>query len=163
MIIKSNLLFKPTYCVTLDQKWLGEMRVKFLQRWVNGLGSKIKRAEYNMMSLAMGKTCIAFKHTYKGGEYKENEIIDFDKATASGVLQVNVLSKDIVPVLNALTQMEIVGNVTLQADEKMVGFSLQRIAPTIGLPFPVARQRASALATILRRMGHSAWQQTTTT
>ncbi len=122
-VIKSDLQINPAYTVKLDGKWIGEMNALFLTRWVNGLGAKMKRAEHSILMLDLGKTGITFKHTYKGNEFREAELVPFSgKTTANGVGQACVLSKDIIPVLNALAQMEIRGEVTLQADEKMLGF-----------------------------------------
>lgn len=121
-ILKTSVAFKPTYTVKLTADWLYEMNAKFLTWWVNGFGAKMKRAEHKLLRLTLTKTFIAFSFNYKGKQFKENEVIDLAK-DAKGEADVHVLSKDIVPVLNAMVNMEIVGDVLLEADDKMLRFT----------------------------------------
>lgn len=122
-ILKTSVPFKPTYTVKLTADWLYEMNALFLARWVNGFGAKMKRAEHKLLRLTLTKTFIAFSYNFKGKQFKENEVIDLAK-DAKGEADVHVLSKDIVPVLNALVNMEIVCDVLLEADDKMLRFTL---------------------------------------
>lgn len=121
-ILKTSVAFKPTYTVKLTADWLYEMNALFLACWVNGFGAKMKRAEHKLLRLTLTKTFIAFSFNYKGKQFKENEVIDLAK-DAKGDADVYVLSKDIVPVLNALVNMEITGDVLLEADDKMLRFT----------------------------------------
>lgn len=121
-ILKTSVPFKPTYTVKLTADWLHEMNALFLTYWVSGFGAKMKRAEHKLLRLTLTKTFIAFSFNYKGKQFKENEVIDLAK-DAKGDADVHVLSKDIVPVLNALVNMEIEGDVLLEADDKMLRFT----------------------------------------
>lgn len=134
------------YTAKLDSKWIGEMHGRFLSRWVNGFGAKMKRAEYELLGLALNKTGIIFKHTYKGGDFKEFEDVPFDsKATTKGNVQALALSKDIIPVLHALVKMEIDGDVLLQADEKMIGFSFSTDCADYKIAVPCATAKAKRI------------------
>ena len=120
--LRSDHKFKPTYVAKLDRRWLDELNGKFLSRWVAGFGKQIKRAENTVMRLSLGKAGLTIHYTYKARDFKEFQQIPFAASIATKPINVMVLSKDIIPVLNALVQMEINGAVTLQADEDMVQF-----------------------------------------
>jgi len=121
--IMPNSTYKPTFKVTLNKKWLEKMNVLFLMRWIKGFGMKMKRDEHKVIQLACTSKSIAFDHIFKADKFKESEIINFDETTKNtSALNIMVLSKDIVPVLNALVTMEINGNVVLTANEKMLQF-----------------------------------------
>lgn len=134
------------FTAKLDSKWIGEMHGRFLSRWVNGFGAKMKRAEYELLGVSLNKSGIIFKHTYKGGDFKECEDVPFDsKATIKGNVQALVLSKDIIPVLHALVKMEIDGDVLVQADEKMIGFSFSTDCADYKIAVPCATAKAKRI------------------
>ena len=120
-IVKPNSKFEPKYKATITPSWIAEMNFRFLQCWLNGFGKKIKRPEHQLLKLTFGKTAIAIHFNKTNGDYVENERINFGNGiTANSTLSTNVLSRDIIPVLNALTTLEINGNVKLAADKFML-------------------------------------------
>jgi hypothetical protein len=56
-----------------------------------------------------------------------------------------VLSKDIIPVLHALVKMEIEGDVLLQADDKMIGFSFSTDCADYKIAVPCATPKAKRI------------------
>jgi hypothetical protein len=130
--------------VHLTADWLYEMNALFLARWVDGFGAKMKRAEHKLLRLALTKTFIAFSFNYKGKQFKENEVIDLAK-DAKGSIDVQVLSKDIVPVLNALVNMEIAGDVLLEADDKMLRFSFATDCADYSINVPCCTLKAKRI------------------
>jgi hypothetical protein len=143
-VLKPSAQFKPTYKVHLTADWLYEMNALFLARWVDGFGAKMKRAEHKLLRLALTKTFIAFSFNYKGKQFKENEVIDLAK-DAKGSIDVQVLSKDIVPVLNALVNMEIAGDVLLEADDKMLRFSFATDCADYSINVPCCTLKAKRI------------------
>jgi hypothetical protein len=124
-VLKAGVTAQPKYSATLTHKWLGRMNALFLSKWLTSKskGTKMTRDEYAVLELAFGKTMVTICHTYESDKFSHGDRIDFDdKVTGKGSVRSLVLSKDIVPVLKALVQMDIVGDVEVQADEKMVGF-----------------------------------------
>lgn len=143
-ILKTTAQFKPTYTVRLTADWLYEMNALFLARWVDGFGAKMKRAEHKLLRLTLTKTFIAFSFNYKGKQFKENEVIDLAE-DAKGSADVHVLSKDIVPVLNALVNMEIAGDVLLEADDKMLRFSFATDCADYSINVPCCTLKAKRI------------------
>ena len=72
------------------------------------------------------------------------EIIDLKK-NAKGSVDAFVLSKDIIPVLNAILKMEIDGNVTLQADEKMLRFTFKTDVADYSINVPCCTNKAKRI------------------
>ena len=153
-VVKADLEFRPTYTAKLDGKWVSEMNALFLTRWVNGFGAKMKRAEYSLLELGLGKTGIVFKHTYKGNDFREAEIVAFSgKTTAKGSVQALFLSKDLIPVLNALAQMEIDGDVTLQADDKMLRLTFATDCADYSIAVPCCTPKAKRIGDYFEAYG----------
>lgn len=153
-VVKSPLHFKPSYTVELDSKWISEMYALFLVRWIEGLGAKIKRAEHKILMLALDKTGITFKHTYKANDFKEIQSVPFNnEIVANGCIEVHVLSKDVIPVLNALVQMEVDGNVTLQADDKMLRFMFKTNCADYSISVPCCTLKAKRIGDYFEAYG----------
>lgn len=142
-IIKSGIKFKPKYKAILDYSWISEMSALFLSPFVNGFGTKMKRAEYKIIELMLLKASIEFKFVFKANEFKESEIISFGRRTADkGAINVKVLSKDIIPVLNALVTMEVDGNVMIYADDKMLQFKFTTECAEYSIYVPCCNEKA---------------------
>ena len=121
-ILKRGMKFKAVHTAKLDANWLAELNGEFLSRWVNGLGKSIKRKEYAVIALAFGKAGIAFKFCQRFGEYVEEELIKYTHASNAKAITVEVLAKDVIPVLNSLVYSDLVGGVTVEVDNKAIFF-----------------------------------------
>jgi hypothetical protein len=153
-VVNANLPFNAKYTAQLDSSWLSEMNALFLTRWIDGFGAKMKRNEHKMLMLALGKTSIAFKYNYKAQDYKEAEIVDLSRsAKAKGFIEVNVLSKDIIPVLNALVQVELDGDVTVQANEKMLRFMFKTNCADYVIAVPCCTTKAKRMGDYFETYG----------
>jgi hypothetical protein len=121
-ILKRGMKFKAVHTAKLDTNWLAELNGEFLSRWVNGLGKSIKRKEYAVIALAFGKSGITFKFCQRANTYVEEEVIRYTHASNSKAITVEVLAKDIIPVLNSLVYSDLVGGVTVEVDSKAIFF-----------------------------------------
>ena len=121
-ILKRGMKFKAIHTAKLDTNWLAELNGEFLSRWVNGLGKSIKRKEYAVIALAFGKSGITFKFCQRANTYVEEELIKYTHASNAKAITVEVLAKDIIPILNSLVYSDLVGGVTLEVDSKAIFF-----------------------------------------
>ena len=121
-ILKRGMKFKAVHTAKLDTNWLAELNGEFLSRWVNGLGKSIKRKEYAVIALAFGKSGITFKFCQRANTYVEEELIKYTHASNAKAITVEVLAKDIIPILNSLVYSDLVGGVTLEVDSKAIFF-----------------------------------------
>jgi len=121
-ILKRGMKFKAVHTAKLDVNWLAELNGEFLSRWVNGLGKSIKRKEYAVIALAFGKSGVAFKFCQRANAYVEEELIRYTHASSSKAITVEVLAKDVIPVLNSLVYSELVGGVAVEVDNNAIFF-----------------------------------------
>lgn len=121
-ILKRGMKFKAVHTAKLDTNWLAELNGEFLSRWVNGLGKSIKRKEYAVIALAFGKSGITFKFCQRANTYVEEELIKYTHASTAKAITVEVLAKDIIPILNSLVYSDLVGGVTVEVDSKAIFF-----------------------------------------
>ena len=101
---------------------MAELNGEFLSRWVNGLGKSIKRKEYAVIALSFGKGGVTFKFCQRANAYVEEELIRYTHASSSKAITVEVLAKDVIPVLNSLVYSELVGGVTVEVDGNAIFF-----------------------------------------
>jgi hypothetical protein len=121
-ILKRGLKFKAVHSAKLDANWLAELNGEFLSRWLNGLGKSIKRKEYSVMALAFGKSGITFKFCQRSNVYVEEELIRYTHPNSTKQITVEVLAKDIIPILNSLVYSDLVGGITVEVDDKVILF-----------------------------------------
>jgi hypothetical protein len=121
-ILKRGLKFKAVHTAKLDANWLAELNGEFLSRWVNGLGKSIKRKEYAVIAMAFGKGGVTFKFSQRDNNYVEEELIKYTYPSSTKAITVELLAKDVIPVLNSLVCSDLVGNVIVEVDSKAIFF-----------------------------------------
>lgn len=121
-ILKRGLKFKAVHTAKLDANWLAELNGEFLSRWVNGLGKSIKRKEYAVIAMAFGKGGVTFKFSQRDNNYVEEELIKYTFPSGTKAITVELLAKDVIPVLNSLVYSDLVGNVIVEVDSKAIFF-----------------------------------------
>jgi len=154
VILKEKAKYKATYKATLTPKWIGDMNMIFLIRWVVGRGSKIKRPQNTIMKLTFGKKSIAFHVDKRKDNFTEEYIVSYDKnTTANNTLCANVLSRDVVPVLNALVTMEINGNVQLAADDLLMQFKFKTDCAKYCISIPLCDHKGKRFGDYMEAYG----------
>jgi len=121
-ILKRGLKFKAVHTAKLDANWLAELNGEFLSRWVNGLGKSIKRKEYAVIAMAFGKGGVTFKFSQRDNNYVEEELIKYTSPSGTKAITVELLAKDVIPVLNSLVYSDLVGNVIVEVDSNAIFF-----------------------------------------
>jgi hypothetical protein len=121
-ILKRGLKFKAVHTAKLDANWLAELNGEFLSRWVNGLGKSIKRKEYAVIAMAFGKGGVTFKFCHRSNVYTEENLIRYTHSSNTKAITVELLAKDVIPVLNSLVYSDLVGNVIVEVDSKAIFF-----------------------------------------
>ena len=121
-ILKRGLKFKAVHTAKLDANWLAELNGEFLSRWLNGLGKSIKRKEYGVIALTFGKSGITFKFCQRANAYVEEELIRYTQPNSTKTITVEVLAKDIIPILNSLIYSDLNSGITAEVDDKAILF-----------------------------------------
>jgi hypothetical protein len=153
--LKKDSGFAPTYTATLDAKWISDMYAQFLSKWVNGFGQSIKRREHRLLQVALGGASIIFGFNLRAKkDYTNFEAIDFETPLQNAhTLVLQFLSKDIVSVLNALVQLEIDGDVLLEADSKMLRLSFRTDCADYAINVPCSTLKAKRISDYFAEYG----------
>jgi hypothetical protein len=153
--LKKDSGFAPTYTATLDAKWISDMYAQFLSKWVNGFWQSIKRREHRLLQVALGGASIIFGFNLRAQkDYTNFEAIDFETPLQNAhTLVLQFLSKDIVSVLNALVQLEIDGDVLLEADSKMLRLSFRTDCADYAINVPCSTLKAKRISDYFAEYG----------
>ena len=153
--LKKDCAFTPTYTATLDAKWISDMYAQFLSKWVNGFGKSIKRREHRLLQVSLGCASVVFGFNLRAQkDYSSFEAVDYEKPLASAQsLTLQFLSKDIMSVLNALVQLEIEGDVLLEADSKMLRLSFKTDCADYIINVPCSTLKANRISDYFAEYG----------
>lgn len=124
-LLKRGIRIKPNFNIKVNSDWLNELDAKFLSRWINGFGQAVKRKEYAVLRLGFGKTSMSFQFIQRGDSYDDTETVAYKSPVQARPITVEVLSKDIVPVLNFLVDAECEGDVSISVDSKVIIFRIK--------------------------------------
>lgn len=124
-ILRKGIKIPTHYAVTVNAIWIKELNGRYLSRWINGFGKAIKRKEYAVQRIVFGKTGITFQFIQRGGSYDDSETIPFLTHANTKPITVEVLSKDIIPILNFIAQTDVVGPVHINVCSHLIRFNVK--------------------------------------
>ena len=115
-----------TWTTKVDKLWVENLNAVFVSQWLGEYGEHITRAKHKTMRFEFSAKQLVIKHY---GE-KENlstasKPIDFTSVVKGKAIKLLMLSKDVMPVLEALANTDINGNVTLSANEDALTIAYQ--------------------------------------
>jgi hypothetical protein len=115
-----------TWTTKVDKLWFENLNAMFVSQWLGEYGVHITRAKHKTMRFEFSAKQLVIKHY---GE-KENlstasKPIDFNSAVKGKAIKLLMLSKDVMPVLEALANTDINGNITLSANEDALTIAYQ--------------------------------------
>ena len=107
------------------------------------------------MQLVLGNASIIFGFTLRADKFTTFEEIGFDTVQNNVEPQsVQVLSKDIVPILYNLSALEIDGDVLLEADSKMLRFTFKTDCADYSINVPCCTSKAKRIGDYFEEHGH---------
>lgn len=113
------VLFKAV----VNKLWLEKVNALFVSGWLREYGDRVTWAKHNMMSLDFGGKGLVISHYGERGNFSHKSVLmEFDTAGVGKAMSLLVLSKDMLPLLSALADLEIVGKVTITVAENHVSF-----------------------------------------
>lgn len=135
------LAIKAVHKAKLDANWLAELNGEFLSRWVNGLGKRMKRQEHSVIAMSFGKKGVTFKWIQRADTYEDEQLIKYTYPNKTKALTVEVLSKDIIPILNSLVYGDIKGSVDVAVDSKAIQFKYETLNATYQIALPTLNSK----------------------
>ena len=109
----------------------------FATPWAHDLGQKIARSQYNQIGIKFTGSHIVISDTYEDGKFSKHESLKYSDDLSSEQLYSGIfLTKDILPVLVALGNLPIEGNVKVAADANVLTFKFKTNAASYVVAIP---------------------------
>lgn len=128
----------PIWQATADRLWLEKLNVQFVGSWLREYGDHITRPKHKVMQFEFGKNGLVIKHYGENGNFSNASPI-FDMATVAKTakpIAPMFAAKDILPVLDGLMQVDMIGDMTLavNADVLIISYKTELASYTLAVP-----------------------------
>lgn len=141
---------KLNFKLEVPARFVQAVTREFATPWTNDLGLNISRTAYNHLGLTFTESHLVIDHTVEDDEYTLNKSIRYaDGMSHAELYSQTFLAKDILPVLVALGNLPIQGNVEIKGgvDVLIFEFSTTAAAYFIAVPtFNVMKAQRSDVA-----------------
>ncbi len=118
--VDEPVLFKAV----VNKLWIEKVNALFVSGWLRSYGERITWAKHNMMQLGFDSKGLVVTHYGERGNFSNKSmLVDFPTKTVGKAAALVVLSKDILPVLSGLVDVEIEGKVTINLTANCVAIS----------------------------------------
>jgi hypothetical protein len=110
------------WSASVDKQWIENLYVGFVASWLAEYGEHITRPKHKTILVELARTQLVFKH-YGVGKNLTTSSKPFEIAkigNASKPIKPLFLTKDLMPVLASLASTDIVGSVTIAANEDVL-------------------------------------------
>jgi hypothetical protein len=112
--IKADADMSSAFTASVNKLWFEKINTLFVSGWLREYGERITWAKHKLMCLEFDSKRLVVHHYGERGNFSNKSLpLDLPKAGVGKAIKVNVLSKDILPVLSGLADTEIKGNVSL--------------------------------------------------
>jgi hypothetical protein len=119
---KSSVAFSAP----VNKLWLEKVNALFVSGWLREYGERITWAKHKLMRLELDSKKLVISHYGERGNFSNTSLpIDFPSGGVGKSIKVNVLSKDILPLLSGLADTDIKGKVGLSVTEDVIAFAYQ--------------------------------------
>lgn len=114
------------FSASVNKLWLEKVNALFVSAWLREYGERITWAKHKLMRLEFDGKNLVISHYGERGNFSNTSLpIDFPSGGVGNPIKVNVLSKDILPVLSGLADADIKGTVSLSVTEDVIALSYQ--------------------------------------
>lgn len=128
---------KMEWMAKVDKLWFERMYAQFVNGWLNEYGEHVTRAKHKAMRLEAGRASVTLKHYGEKGNFSHSSVVDVDGVTAtSKPTKATFQTKDLLPVLSGLNDIEMVGKATLamNADVLVIKYATELASYEIYVP-----------------------------
>ena len=124
--IKQGKLTAPTFTATVNKLWIEQVNALFVNGWLREYGEKITWAKHKLMGLEFDAKKLVVKHYGERANFSNHSLpLEFPKAGTGKSTKVIVHSKDILPVLSGLAEMDVVGSIALAVADSVLSLSFK--------------------------------------
>jgi len=109
---------KATWTLKTDKLWFEKLNALFVSQWLAEYGEHITRAKHKLLRFELGKTQLVIKHYGERGNLSlASTAIDYATTASGKPIKLLLLSKDVLPVLEAIANTDVVGGIAVSANE----------------------------------------------
>lgn len=125
-IIKADAGTLVVLSASINKHWIEKLNAVFVSGWLRAYGERITWAKHNMMRLDLdGKKLVIHHYGEKGNFSNKSLPIEYAVAALGSAVSVNVLSKDFLPVMSGLADVEMKGKVSLSVSQEFVAIEYE--------------------------------------
>lgn len=111
---------------SINKLWIEKVNAIFVSGWLREYGERITWAKHSMMRLDFDSKKLVIQHYGEKGNFSNKSLpIEFSAAAVGSAVSVNVLSKDILPVLSGLADVGMKGKVSLSVSKNFIAISYE--------------------------------------
>jgi hypothetical protein len=111
---------------SINKLWIEKLNAVFVSGWLREYGERITWAKHNMMRLDFDSKKLVIQHYGEKANFSNKSLpIEFSSAALGTAVSVNVLSKDLLPVLSGLADVEMKGKVSLSVAKDCIAFAYE--------------------------------------
>ncbi len=124
--VKKDKLSAASFTAIVNKLWIERVNALFVNGWLREYGERITWAKHKLMSLEFDAKKLVVKHYGERANFSNTSLpIEFAKAGAGKATKALFLSKDILPVLNGLADIEVIGNISLALSANALALSFK--------------------------------------
>jgi hypothetical protein len=122
--VNSSVAEPVLFKAVVNKLWLEKVNALFVSGWLRSYGERITWAKHNMMQLGFDSKGLVITHYGERGNFSNKSLpIEFPTVSADKAASVMVLSKDMLPLLSGLVDVDIVGKVTISVTENCIAIA----------------------------------------
>jgi len=111
---------------SVNKLWLEKVNALFVSGWLREYGERITWAKHQLMRVELDSKKLVISHYGERGNFSNTSLpIDLPNNGVGNPIKVNVLSKDLLPLLSALADTDIKGKINLSVTKDVIAFAYQ--------------------------------------
>ena len=128
---------KATWTLKTDKLWFEKLNAVFVSQWLAEYGEHITRAKHKLLRFEFGKTHLVIKHYGERGNLSiASTPIDYVTTASGKAIKLLLLSKDVLPVLEAIANTNVIGGIGISANEHalVISYKTEMASYKIAIP-----------------------------
>jgi hypothetical protein len=124
--VNNNANSSSTFSAVVNKLWLEKVNALFVSGWLREYGERITWAKHKLLRMAFDGKKLVFSHYGERGNFSNTSLpIELTSEGVGKPINVIVLSKDILPLLSGLVDVDLKGKVTVLVGESFIALSYQ--------------------------------------
>jgi hypothetical protein len=138
--------FEATWKASVDLNWLRHASNRFFEQWIQHYGKKATRLVNKLLEIKLLEDQIIIGFEYDKALGFDNSVsIPLPNESATGQAELNVRSSDFVFVLRQIADLNLIGEIQLNADDCALAFTFRTSASSYECWIPACDEHASRL------------------